>query len=115
MEINAIFVISTKEILYSRCRHDYISAADNSAAIDGGRDYTRIIGSPDNIIEIVLDGDVLLNQILEYDYTYGNKKAKAFPEGYHGRFQFKQNSNLNWYKKLVKDFEKISKYVLTKE
>jgi hypothetical protein len=38
-------VSSTGEVVYSRSRHDFRSLTDSSGAIDGGRDYTKIVGS----------------------------------------------------------------------
>ena len=107
MLINALFVKSTKEIIYSRCRNDYISSSDDTVSIDGGFEYSRIIGEPDNYIEIKLNSDVLLEHILSYDSYYKNTNADKFPDGYYGRFKLVHNSNLEFYKRLVVDFDKI--------
>lgn len=32
------------EVVYSRCRWDYRTSKDGSVSIDGGRDYTRLVG-----------------------------------------------------------------------
>jgi len=45
---------SGDEILYSRYRHDYRTSKDGKCSIDGGRDYTRIIGTPDEVITLKL-------------------------------------------------------------
>ena len=50
MEITAVFVKSTKEILYSRHRHDCRSSEDGKVSIDGFIDYCRIIGNKDDYI-----------------------------------------------------------------
>jgi hypothetical protein len=34
-----------------------------------------------------------------YDYQYGNKNAKNFPDGYYGKFIIREGSNPYFYKK----------------
>jgi len=42
-----------------------------------------------------------------YDYQYGNKNAKNFPDGYYGKFIIREGSNPYFYKKLIINFDKI--------
>ena len=110
MEIMALFVKNTKEILYNRHRHDYRTSKDGKVSIDGFIDYCRIIGNKDDYIELKLNGDVLLEQILYYDYRFGNNNAKNFPEGYYGKFKLYPNSNKTFYKRLILNYNDIKEY-----
>lgn len=38
-------VSNDKQVLFSKYRHDFRSSHDGSVAIDGGREYTRVIGN----------------------------------------------------------------------
>jgi hypothetical protein len=109
--INGIFVKSTKEILYSRYIHDCRFSQDLKCSIDGGFDYTKITGNFDDYIEVKIDEGVLLKQILQYDYLLGNKNSKEYPNGYHGRYIIEDNSNLNFFKKLIINFEDIREWL----
>lgn len=56
---------SDGEVLYSRYGHDFRSLADGSGAIDGGRDYCRIIGGPNGaplprIVTLKIQGSSLV-------------------------------------------------------
>lgn len=108
--MNAIFVKSTKEILFSRHRNDCRASSDNSATIDGGMEYTKVSGDPSNIIFLQLRKKAFLKQILEYDYAYGNTLAYDYPDGYHGKYTICSKSNADFYKKLVKNFKDIEMY-----
>lgn len=46
------------EIIYSRFRHDFRTSSDKSVFIDGGREYTRIIGdqSP-SLVQLIIAKD----------------------------------------------------------
>ena len=48
------------EIAFSRYRHDFRWVGGNTVAIDGGRDYTKIIGHPNEILTLVFDGPNLV-------------------------------------------------------
>jgi hypothetical protein len=48
------------EIIFSRYRHDYRSSADGAVAIDGGRDYTKIVGTPDEFLTLKIEGPHLV-------------------------------------------------------
>jgi len=55
MKKTAIKCKKCGSIIFSRATHDFRWCACNSIAIDGGSDYTRIIGNPKNIESIVFD------------------------------------------------------------
>lgn len=48
------------EIIFSRYRHDYRSSTDGAVAIDGGRDYTKIVGTPDEYLTLKIEGPHLV-------------------------------------------------------
>jgi hypothetical protein len=110
MRINAIYCINTSEILYSRSNNDYRQSSDKRCAIDGGLEYCRIIGNPEDFIQITLDGDYLLEFMLSMDYKYGNSMSVRYPDGYYGRFEIKENSNLEFYRKLILNYDDVEKY-----
>jgi len=109
MKINAIYVKDTFEILYSRSRRDYRESSNKQCAVDGGLEYFKVnFKDESDIIFIELDGDVLLSQILEYDYKYGNSNADLFPNGFCGRFVLYDSSNAYFYMKLItKGFNEV--------
>jgi hypothetical protein len=110
MVIKGIFVKATNEILYSRHRHDYRSSSDGKVSVDGGMDYFRVIGNPEDYIILDLDGDVILQQQMAYDYAYGNKSASIYPEGYFGKYIIRDVSNLVFYKKLILNYNEVRDY-----
>ena len=109
--IQAIFVKSTNEILYSRHVHDNRRSSDGLNAIDGGMIYSRLSGGMDNVVLVELKTKVLLEQILSYDYLYGNHSASEFLKGYHGRFEITENSNLEFFKRLIVNWDDIKDYI----
>lgn len=48
MEVNAIRCLSCGTIIYSRTRHDYHCCECGKCGIDGGFDYIKIIGNPED-------------------------------------------------------------------
>jgi hypothetical protein len=38
-------VSNDKQVLFSKSRHDFRSSEDGSVSVDGGRDYTRVLGN----------------------------------------------------------------------
>jgi hypothetical protein len=38
-------VSNSKQVLFSKSRHDFRSSHDRSVTVDGGRDYTRVLGA----------------------------------------------------------------------
>jgi len=109
--IQAIFVKSTNEILFSRCKNDMVTSEDGKSSIDGGRSYVKITGDLDNIVKIQLNKSVLLDQILYYDWNFGNKNVQTeYINGYYGKFKIHSTSNLLFYNELVVNFEDIQDY-----
>ena len=111
MRIDALYVKSTNEIIYSRSRHDYMQASDGSCAIDGGREYTKVCGNEDSFVMIQLDGEKLLDFILNMDYQFGTSNAAYFKDGFHGRFEIVKSSSKGFYKRLIVDFEKVEELI----
>ena len=44
LPINCV-VSNDKQVLFSKSRHDFRSSHDGSVSVDGGRDYTRVLGN----------------------------------------------------------------------
>ena len=44
LPINCV-VSNDKQVLFSKSRHDFRSSYDGSVSVDGGRDYTRVLGN----------------------------------------------------------------------
>ena len=63
----------TNEVLVSRYRHDYVKSANGQTAIDGGRDYTKIVGGGE-IIQIRVEGENFI------EVSTGRKITKIFHE-----------------------------------
>jgi hypothetical protein len=95
----AIFCKHCKNIIYSRSRHDYRSCDCGKCSIDGGFSYSRFIGNEEDYIILEIDEKEMLIYIMYYDYQYGNKNAKNFPDGYYGKFIIREGSNPYFYKK----------------
>lgn len=112
MDINAVYVKKTKEILYSRSRNDFRWCEYNRVGVNGGLEYFKVVGDPDEYIEIHLDGDVLLKHILIYDDVFGNKNVPSkYKDGYHGRYQLNEYSSLDFFSELVINWEDIVQHV----
>jgi hypothetical protein len=103
----AIFCKHCKNIIYSRAHHDYHSCDCERCSVDGGFEYTRLIGNEEDYIVLELKKDKLLEFILNCDWRFKNINAKDFPNGYFGKFKIGENSNPAFYKKLIVAFEKI--------
>lgn len=109
MNINGVFVKSTKEIIFSRCRHDFHWNSNNKIAIDGGFDYLKICGDINDVIFVKIDGDYLLKYILKQSYL-NNKNI----DGLDGVFKIGENSNIEFFKKLITNFNDIRDYIVDK-
>lgn len=48
------------EVIFSRFRHDFRQSADGKCAIDGGRDYTKLVGRPDEVLTLRFEGPKLV-------------------------------------------------------
>ena len=59
MKVTAIKCLKCKNIIYSRCRHDFRWCSCKSCAIDGGFDYVHVIGNMEDFetekIEVLND------------------------------------------------------------
>ena len=107
MKITGIYVKSTNEILFSRTRHDMRYSENGVNYIDGGNEYCRVgFVERDEVVILELDSDVILNQILYYDWNCQRMDDK--PEGgYHGRYKITDSSNLDFFERLVINWEDI--------
>ena len=63
---------------------------------------------------MILDSEFLLSFIMSMDWRFGNKNANEWQEGYYGKFRIVKNSNINFYKKLIKNFKDIE-YIFNTE
>lgn len=114
-----IYVPSTNEVLYSTSTHDFRTSEDGTVAVDGGLDYFKVAvikERKDNntpaYIPIKIKAKQLLRFILNMDFQYGNRNIRQeYIDGYHGRFKISQNSNLAFYKNLIKNYEDIAPYI----
>jgi len=105
MDIVAVFCKGCNEIIYSRNQRDFRSCTCGNMSIDGGMEEPRVLFKDNNYQSITLDGDVLLKQILFYDYNYGNRHVlDEFIDGYHGKYTIVEKSNMNYFNKLVKEW-----------
>ena len=52
ISVTAIRCPTCKDIIYSRAHHDFRSCTCEDTAIDGGFDYTRILGKPELFKEL---------------------------------------------------------------
>lgn len=91
MKVNAIKCKNCNEIIYSRCSHDFHWCSCKKCAIDGGFDYYRVIGYPDEwektVVEILEDkSDEEVKKILYDDWNLRINK--------YGRIKNTDNENL---------------------
>ena len=116
MKINVIFCDICGSIIYSTENWDFRCCSCSSTFVDGGLNYFRYGGN--NPIVLKLNSDVILKQILQYDYYHNSTR----PEGrLHGKYVITQNSNTEFYKKLVinwkefdphyKRYKELGKYI----
>ncbi len=106
--IKGIFVKSTKEILFSRHRHDCRFSLDGNFSVDGGLDYFKVTGDVNGYEIIFIDEKVLL----QYNYFYSNNNDKVkYPQGYHGRYVLSDKSNINFFSRLITNFADICEYI----
>ena len=106
--INAVYCKGCREIIYSRHEHDMRSCSCEKVSIDA-KGRRVVFDKVTDFESITLDGNVLLEQILEYDWRFGNRDVKAeFIDGYHGKFKIYPSSNPWFYRKLLgDDFGKV--------
>ena len=73
------------DVIYSRSRHDFHWCSCNSVAIDGGFDYLKIIGQPNdwklNSVEVLpLESEDNVKKILFDDWNSGKDKYGVIHE-----------------------------------
>lgn len=100
MKINAVFCKDCHNIIYSRHRLDYRKCDCGKCFIDGGFEYTRT-SLNDEAVHIQLDSDVVVEQILNYDYLLGAKNV--IEEGCHGKYVIREGSYKKFYRDLIVD------------
>jgi hypothetical protein len=52
-------------VVESKHRHDYAQCKCGAIAVDGGKDYIRRIGNPDDFIEVV-DEEISPNEVCNF-------------------------------------------------
>lgn len=59
------------DIIFSRSRHDYRTCKCGAIAVDGGMDYARRVGHPDNFIErsLYLPGEVVASMVEAVEWS----------------------------------------------
>lgn len=60
MKVQGVRCLNCNDWIYSKHRHDFVWCSCKSCAIDGGRDYTRVLGDFDAVVceERDLEDDV---------------------------------------------------------
>ena len=109
MKINAILCHKCMNIVYSRSRNDFHSCDCHDVSVDGGFDYFKVSHKDSaKFTPIQLNGDKLLEQILQYDYMYGNRNiSEEFIGGYHGKYRLTENSNTRFFGKLIENYADV--------
>ena len=108
MTINAIYCKHCHNIIFSRSNHDFRSCDCEKCAVDSGLELFKISAPTDNdFVVLHLDSDVMLKQQMEYDYRYKNSNASNFPEGYLGKYKLTEHSNIDWFRKLIINFDDL--------
>ena len=111
MKINAVYCDKCKEIIYSRTKRDYRSCSCSNVSVDGGFELFKVNFKDNNYLKLKLRGNKLLKQILFYDRTYGNRNIlDEYLHGYHGKFKVARNSNEQFYKELIKNWDEFKPY-----
>jgi len=103
--MKGVYCHKCNEIIYSRSKHDYRTCSCGNVSIDDKGN--RIVFDRASEMTVVnIDKNVLLEQILNYDYVFGTKSSS---EGLLGKFKIVKSSNRKFYEKLIgkKDIKKI--------
>ena len=69
MTVSAVKCYKCGDIIYSRHVHDFHWCTCQSVAIDGGRDYTKLVGQPSEMRMLTLDIGNLTNKDLVDDWN----------------------------------------------
>lgn len=70
LEVNAIKCTLCNDIIYSRAVHDFHCCSCESVCIDGGFDYTKISGEPENVQSTSLTLDANMAELYN-DWRWG--------------------------------------------
>jgi hypothetical protein len=70
MEVHAIQCKKCKDVIFSRANHDMRYCSCGAVAIDGGFDYVKISGNPDDVANKTVTVDVS-KQMLYDDWNSG--------------------------------------------
>lgn len=82
MTVNAIQCPKCKDIIYSRCRHDFNHCSCKNTAIDGGFDYMKIMCAYGVTDVHVIHVDVYADKHeLAEDWNYGKNKFGRIKKG----------------------------------
>jgi hypothetical protein len=84
--------------IYSRARHDYRSCECGKVSIDGGGDYTKICGEPDDIRNYGLQGVGVTERELYIDWNLGIDVLGKFTSGAVIRPTVEQWREMAWEK-----------------
>ena len=99
--MKAVYCYKCKEIIFSRARHDFRSCSCGNAGIDD-MGHRATFKALDSVEFIELDDSVLLEQMLYYDWKYGNRTiVDEFKDGYYGKFKLSSRSSMAFYRKLI--------------
>ena len=108
LKISAVQCLVCKDLVFSRTLHDYRSCSCGKVAIDGGFEYTKIVGDREHFNSLVLNGDALLKSILYYDYAYGNRNIPSDKiDGWQGIWHICKSSNRAYFNNLLIEEELI--------
>ena len=109
MKINAILCHKCKCIVFSKHTHDHRVCDCKDISVDGGFDYFKVSHKESaKFTPVQLNGDKLLEQILQYDYVYGNRVVpEEFRDGWHGKFRLTENSNTSFFEKLIDNYADV--------
>ena len=111
MKINAVYCDKCKEIVYSRHVHDHRFCSCKNVSVDGGFEYFKWSAKYNNYLVLKLRGNKLLAQILNYDFRFGNRNIlDEYLDGWHGKFKIVRDSNENFYKELIKNWDEFKPY-----
>ncbi len=98
--IQAIQCKHCKNIIYNRSNHDYMTCSCGKVSIDSKG--LRVIGDTRDFISLQLKKKVLLDMILHYDFTFGNRNIPdEYKNGYYGKFKIREGSNYKFFDKLI--------------
>jgi len=116
MIINAVFVKTTSEVMFSRNKTDYRISLDESVSISGGWENPNIEGDMGNCVEIQLEEDFLSEsfyQVTRFEEDSGF--VENYLKGVYGQYVINKESNLEFFSELIINYEDIENYILYDE